>query len=336
MDVPDGVEPIIVVVENDEFPTCQGLMLRARAGSAGDWQIHYAHEPRLGIPIARNRALDVALQLNADWVAFIDDDEVATPTWLRAMHEAIRKYPSDVFQGPVEYVYPADTPDWIEQKKLRRRESGSQLTTAYTNNVMMRASVASADGLNLRFNEELRFTGGSDTEYYCRAVDNGAVIRWVDEALVKEPVTPDRLSISWNAKRAMRVAANSSALHVRRFGIVRALGRYAPKFLVRLLRGAGMALVGMPLVALRVKAGHKLMFRGLKDIYSGIGGLGAFTSFMPQPYLQIDGDNAATCAALRELAQRQPTPVGEKKCEAPVMTHTAQANSPRRAAAGSV
>lgn len=293
MDVPPTVDPIIVVVENDDQPACHGLVLKLMAGASAKWQIKYSHEPRLGIPIARNHALDVALELDAEWVAFIDDDEVATPGWMRAMFDASLKVSADVLHGPVDFVYPATVPAWVEQKKLKQRATGTQLATAYTNNVMMKASLASSDGLTLRFDESLRFTGGSDTDYYCRAADRGAVICWVDEALVQEPVTPERLTIGWQTKRAMRVAANNTSLHWRRFGLLRAFARYAPKCVGRIIGGSLTSAIGVPLVAVGQPVGHRLFVKGLKDLYSGIGGLGAFLNFLPQPYLQIDGDQSA-------------------------------------------
>ncbi|MCB1506342.1 MAG: glycosyltransferase family 2 protein [Hyphomicrobiaceae bacterium] len=290
MDIPKGVSPLLVIVENDDLPHCQSVVVDLRHRAPAVWEINYSHEPRLGIPFARNRALEVALEMDADWLAFLDDDEIATPDWLSAMHAASTKFDVDVLQGPVEYVYPETTPAWFERKELRPRQSGTPLKTAYTNNVMMRASIARADGLNLRFDESLRFTGGSDTDYYFRAADKGASLCWVHEALVKEPVTQERMTMQWQVKRAMRVAANASTIHSRRFGVGRSLLRYLPKALTRIVKGGVMVTVGALGYPLRRSTASRWFYKGAKDLFSGIGGLAAFLNIKPQPYLKIDGD----------------------------------------------
>jgi succinoglycan biosynthesis protein ExoM len=295
--VPEGVEPIIVVVENDERPTCQGLVLKLMASSLSRWPVRYSHEPRLGIPIARNHALAIALQMRADWVAFIDDDETVASDWLEAMLRASLAHDADVLQGPVDYVYPADAPVWFDQKQPPKKPSGVRLRTAYTNNVMMKARIASSEGLAMAFDERLRFTGGSDADYFCRAADRGAVIRWVGDAVVREVVTAERLTMAWQARRALRVAANASSLHSRRFGPARAIGRYAPKSIGRFCSGLVMMAVSMPLLLVHTTGAQRIFFKGLKQVSSGIGGIGAFFNFRPQPYLQVDGDVPDATAA---------------------------------------
>jgi succinoglycan biosynthesis protein ExoM len=46
----------------------------------------YVHEPRAGIPVASNAALEAAKSIAPDWIAFIDDDEVAPRDWIARMH----------------------------------------------------------------------------------------------------------------------------------------------------------------------------------------------------------------------------------------------------------
>src|SRR5688572_22834479 len=44
--------------------------------------VRYVLEPEAGIPFARNRALDEAAAVGADFVAFVDDDEFVDTEWL--------------------------------------------------------------------------------------------------------------------------------------------------------------------------------------------------------------------------------------------------------------
>lgn len=307
LNVPGHVDPAIVVVENDALPTCQGLVLRL-AALMPRWQIRYSHEPRLGIPIARNHALAIALELDFDWIAFIDDDETLAPDWLEAMLKASQTFDADVLQGPVDYVYPADSPAWLDKKRLRTRPSGTQLGTAYTNNVMMRARVARSDGLGMVFDERLRFTGGSDSDYFSRAADKGAVIRWVGEASVREVVTAERLTMMWQANRALRVAANATSLHTRRFGHLKSIGRYGPKSLSRILAGIVKMSAAVPVRLASKVVAQRIFFQGLKQAASGFGGIASFFNFKPQPYLRVDGDGPQATAGT-ETAEPASAPV---------------------------
>ena len=62
----------------------------------------YVHAPARNISIARNAALDAA---QAPLVAFIDDDETATPLWLAALLECHQQTSATIIFGPVQAVY---------------------------------------------------------------------------------------------------------------------------------------------------------------------------------------------------------------------------------------
>ena len=66
--VPDDLSFAVVVVENDERRDCETMV--EEIATYAPFPIHYSHEPKLGIPIARNRAVEVALDLGAYWVGF--------------------------------------------------------------------------------------------------------------------------------------------------------------------------------------------------------------------------------------------------------------------------
>ena len=284
--LPDGVGPTLAIVENSQRPDCQRLVAELSQSAPPAWEVVYVHEPRLGIPIARNRALDVALDLGADWIAIIDDDETAAPDWLAKMVEATRTHTADVLQGHVEYLYGPDAPDWLPRKTRRTRPSGTQLETAFTNNVWMKADVAKS---GLRFDEGMQFTGGSDSDFFYRVAEKGWVLCWVNDAVVSEVVCGDRLSMRWQMQRAMRVAANATASHVKRKGLTSALVRHVPRGSRRFLRGSVVGLAGLVMLPLSRTVGLRTVCRGLCDVWSGIGGVGAFFRMSPKPYVKVDG-----------------------------------------------
>jgi succinoglycan biosynthesis protein ExoM len=282
-----GVQYSLVVVENDDRPQSRE-MVEGFAKERGLLHVTYSHEPRLGIPFARNRALAIALEQDPDWIGFIDDDEVASPNWLTNFVRAATSVPCDVFQGPVEYLYPASTPAWKPLSKRKHQATGLVLRTAATSNTFMRARIARRDGLGLRFNEDMRFTGGSDNEYFYRAADLGARICWMNDAVVSESVPEKRTTLRWQLERSLRVAANTVFIHRQRHDLLGVIAKCGPKYLSRLLFGAIAAVGGAALCVVAMDRGRRMMFLALRDISSGLGGLGAFLKLYTEPYRSVE------------------------------------------------
>ena len=70
----------VVVADNDSEPEARDRVFAAAAEWAVD--VTYIHAPARNICIARNACLEAA---TGDWVAFLDDDETASPGWLGAL-----------------------------------------------------------------------------------------------------------------------------------------------------------------------------------------------------------------------------------------------------------
>jgi glycosyltransferase involved in cell wall biosynthesis len=64
------------------------------------WPLRYVVEPRRGLSFVRNRAISEARAARADFVAFLDDDEVATAPWLTELLRVQGRYAADVVTGP--------------------------------------------------------------------------------------------------------------------------------------------------------------------------------------------------------------------------------------------
>ena len=78
----ESIGVTVVVVENDKEESCLSVIENLQLAYP-DIKLIYTNEPRVGIPCARNRAVDVALAQRADWIAFIDDDEKLEAGWLK-------------------------------------------------------------------------------------------------------------------------------------------------------------------------------------------------------------------------------------------------------------
>jgi len=72
----------IIVVDNDPEGTARSTV----DGSAGPFPVRYVHAPRPGVATARNAGLAAT---GAPLIAFLDDDEAASPDWLAALLAAL-------------------------------------------------------------------------------------------------------------------------------------------------------------------------------------------------------------------------------------------------------
>ena len=80
--VPSEVRAILLVVDNSKDAASRKMVDSYRNRIVG---LRYVVETTLGIPIARNRAVDETLAMQADHLCFIDDDEYPDQQWLTKM-----------------------------------------------------------------------------------------------------------------------------------------------------------------------------------------------------------------------------------------------------------
>src|SRR5262249_38489257 len=73
----------LLIVDNDAAGSARATVEAARDSLT--FPVHYVIEEERGIARARNRVLTEALRLNADYLAFVDDDEIMQPGWLDAL-----------------------------------------------------------------------------------------------------------------------------------------------------------------------------------------------------------------------------------------------------------
>ena len=106
--LPEGVAAHVIVIDNDETPSARKYVEETAASLSVP--VTYIHAPANNISIARNAGLD---ESTAEWIAFIDDDEVADPDWLASLLQMARLNDLDAVFGPAVAVYPENAPDWM-------------------------------------------------------------------------------------------------------------------------------------------------------------------------------------------------------------------------------
>ncbi|MFX0135266.1 MAG: glycosyltransferase family 2 protein [Candidatus Hodarchaeota archaeon] len=199
----------IVVVDNDHTQSARGIIASFKENSLID--IDYYCESEQNISLARNKAVQNA---NGDFVAFIDDDEFPTNTWLYNLYKALLKYNVDGVLGTVRPRFEGKPPRWVIKGKFYEKPSDKtglvlQWRNSRTSNVLLRKSI---------FNEcDNMFDpafgrGGEDRDFFRRMIEKGCVFVWCAEAPVYEEIPPERCSRSFMLKRAL-LRGKVSLLH---------------------------------------------------------------------------------------------------------------------------
>jgi hypothetical protein len=202
----------VLVVDNDATGSGQAAVtpfIESGIYSTGDLRgapmLKYCVEKEPGIPFARNRALDESPE-NTELFCFLDDDEWPVDNWLDSML-AVREITSaDCIYGPVEPVYPEDAPEYFIRAGVferKRRQDRQRINYAASNNVMFDYPLFRS--LGLRFEERMRYTGGTDYLFFNRAVRGGVKIHWSSSALVYDIIPRSRMTWKWVLQRQYRL-----------------------------------------------------------------------------------------------------------------------------------
>ncbi len=287
--LPTGWRMSVLVVENNE--EASELISVSSRQTPGGIRLYYFHERKLGIPFARNRALEEALKLGANWIAFIDDDETPDNVWLQELISAAETMDGDVFRGIVVQCYPKEaTYPSPSEWTLPDLPAGFEFRSAATNNVMFRASLIEASGLGLRFDTNMRFSGGEDTEFFERANLRGARIRHVPTAIVHEDIPASKATLSYYLSTEARMASNVAYMKIKRHGIGSAFFKLLYRATKNVLRGTSRLVMTIPMTIF----GSRMQFRqklvdALSEFARAYGTMTYFSPLKMQPYKKVHG-----------------------------------------------
>lgn len=271
----------ILIVDNDPDASARGVAPRG-----GEVPVDYVHEPRPGIPSARNRALDESS--DSRLLAFIDDDEIPQPGWLTALVTTWRTFDADAVAGRVVSALPPDADPWAVVGGFFSRPSritGTSLAVAATGNLLL--DLDSVRGAGIRFDEALGLGGGEDSVFTTELTRAGGRIVWCEESVTIDPVTPERATREWVRRRAF---AHGNVLQHTRQRLSRTTAQRwrtrAKGFCggaARMVVGAARMSAGIVLGSLR----HRV--RGERGILRGAGVFTASVGYHHQEYLRTGG-----------------------------------------------
>jgi succinoglycan biosynthesis protein ExoM len=190
----------LVIVDNDQVPSAEPMARRLAAEAP--FPVRYVHEPAAGVANARNAALAAA---KGELIAFIDDDEEASPGWLAALIETQARYDADAVFGPVQ----GRAPPQIQRHRLYLQQFFSREGPPETG--IIAHYYGCGDSLVRRaalphpthpFSPERNKSGGEDDLLFGNMSKAGARFAWAHEALVYEDPVPERLTLDYTLSRA--------------------------------------------------------------------------------------------------------------------------------------
>lgn len=171
-------------------------------------KIKYTVEPQKGISFARNTAVSLAV---GEFLAWIDDDEIATEHWLTLLWKVRLINDADAVFGPVIPVFPKGSRSWPGRSGIfdrPRHLSGTKIHAreARTGNALVKKSWLHR--FASPFDITLANTGGEDFDFFARIESAGAHFEWCDEAEVFEVVPLERQRLAWVLERRLRGSVN--------------------------------------------------------------------------------------------------------------------------------
>jgi glycosyltransferase involved in cell wall biosynthesis len=189
----------LVVADNDAFGSAQPLV--SAFITATTLPVKYLIEPQQNIALARNKAVENA---EGDFVAFIDDDEFPTTTWLLTLFQTCNEYKVDGVLGPVKRHFDQKPPQWILKGNFFERATYPtgfviDWRKGRTGNVLLRKAIFRLDEMAFR----PEFRAGEDQDFFRRMIDKGHIFIWCNEAVAYEVVPPGRWKRRFMLRRAL-------------------------------------------------------------------------------------------------------------------------------------
>jgi glycosyltransferase involved in cell wall biosynthesis len=211
----------IAVIDNDPDGSARAAVDALRSSSPAP--LLYIHAPPPGVATARNAGVAAT---RAPLVAFIDDDEEATPAWLGALFQTHQAFQADVTFGPVQGRAPAAAAwkrPYLERFFSRvGPEASGLIETVYGcgNSMMTRATALRGTE---PFDVATNHTGGEDDRLFSALSEQGARFAWAADAVVEEHAPEHRARLSYTLARSVSYGQSPSQLALRRGDVLDAL-----------------------------------------------------------------------------------------------------------------
>lgn len=204
--LPENITLEVIVVDNDAERSAEKIVADSQKGFK--YPIKYISQPYKNISAARNEYLNAA---NGEYIASIDDDEVADKFWLMHLLAAADKHDASVVFGRINSIYVKSCPEWILDGGYFDRaqyETGTKVSSGGTGCTLTRRSALIETGFT--FDLEYGSTGGEDADLFYRLYKQNYKLIICNEAFVSEEVEIERLNAKFLIKKAIRIGQTFS------------------------------------------------------------------------------------------------------------------------------
>lgn len=217
----------IVVADNDAKG--EGKAVCDQLPADYPFSVYALIETQTGISAARNAAVNKALSLNPEFLAFLDDDEKPSTDWLVELHRVQKMTQADVVGGPTL----SEFPDGISEEQKNNPYFGADLGSDDGDACQLQAAgnfMIKADAIKpmtpVVFHPAFAQSGGEDLAFFTQLAQRGATMHWAKNAIVHEAVPENRLTKSWMKSRVINIAnSRVRVMQMLEPGLVKALIR---------------------------------------------------------------------------------------------------------------
>ena len=264
----------IVVVDNDPAGSAAAGVEALR--SLAPWPLVYVHAPRPGVATARNAGLAAT---RAPLIAFLDDDEAASPGWLTALLKAQEGTGADAVFGPITGRAP-EAEAWLKPylERFFGREGPVEtglIDTPYGcgNSLMARATALPGPA---PFDIASDQAGGEDDALFAALRSRGGRFGWAPDARVEEFAPAHRATLGYALARAFAYGQGPSQ--------TAAAARDWPAVLRWMVIGAGQTVVWGAVAGVMTLIGSARRAEFYDRTARGIGKLFWMKGFEPHFY----------------------------------------------------
>lgn len=265
----------MVVVDNDAERSAESMIAGLQQHTPEPFELHYHNFPIKGLVNVRNELIRLALLKDPDFLAFIDDDEYASPKWLHELIGTLVKNKGNLGVGPVVPVFEKHVPSWIAHWfRYHRYDNHSNIDFIETGNLVARAEFL-RNNPDMRFDQRFNTTGAEDSYFGVTALKKGEQIWWAGRATAYETIPEKRASINWLVRRAYRGAITYTFIIL----LEKQYGSVAKKILVNFF----YLLIGIPAL-LFTPFQSKYRYYGMIKIAESMGGFAGLLNLKYHEY----------------------------------------------------
>lgn len=241
------------ILVTDNHPSGNARTVVEEVAVAASLPVRYQQNTTRDMSVLRNAGIEAA---RGAYIAFIDDDEVADPSWLDGLMGAIRRTGADIAVGPRLAVFasgraPAYDPEGRSFARILDlpadalidlvREDGKPQFGLGTGNSMF-ALDCFKDGE--AFDQAFGNAGGEDAELFVRQYLKGRRIVWAADARVTETVPPHRTDAAYRLVRVRRESQHYVSIYLHHAPRPKvALASLLVKGVIQVAAGAAIALL---------------------------------------------------------------------------------------------